>query len=100
MAKTANKSHNEVKELKSRIRDLEKEVRRLKKENSYYKKHQHMYEEIPETEEDIQEQKEIEVIKNGINCPHCGKGILREFEIMPGKVFGTCPICEYREKLK
>lgn len=58
-----------------------------------------MYEEIPDTEEDFEEQKEIEVIKNGVQCLECGKGIYQEFEILD-KCFGTCNICEHRKRLK
>ena len=97
MAKTEKKNHSELKLLRERIRDLEKEVRRLKKENSYHKKHQHMFEESQE--DDSTEQPEIEVIPHALpDCPDCGKGILRKFEIV-GRVFLTCEICDYRKKV-
>lgn len=97
MSKTKNKDHSELKLMRERIRDLEKEVRRLRKENSYYKKHQHQFEEA--NYGDSEEETEIEVIKNGITCKECARGIMREFEIMPGKCFRTCPICDHREKV-
>lgn len=97
IGKVKQKDHNELRYLKGIIRDLQKENRSLRKELAYHKKHQHQYEEsLEETEE---EKLEIDTIKNGVTCDNCGKGILKEFEIM-GKIFGTCPVCDHRKKLK
>lgn len=85
-----------MRHLRGVIRQLEKENRSLRKEIAYHKKHQHLYEESQH--EDSEPELEIEVIKNKDTCPDCARGILTEFEIMPGKVFQTCPVCDYRRK--
>ena len=97
MSKTKNKNHDEIRYLKGVIRQLEKENRSLRKENSYYKKHAHQFEESEY--ENNEEEVEIEVVSNKKMCPDCARGILKEFEIMPGKVFHTCPVCDYRAKV-
>lgn len=96
MGKVKKTNHSEVRYLKGKIRELNKEVRNLRKQLSYHKKHEHFF---VDNEEEIEDTEEVSEVETGIDCIHCGKGKYKEFEIM-GRVFGTCPICEHREKLK
>ncbi len=80
------------------IKELEKQVRSLQKENKELSKSKHIFIDKSDSDE-ISQDSEDTYIKPKKRCIHCGKGFLEEFEIM-GKVFGTCNICEHREKLK
>lgn len=99
MGKVKQKNADELRYLRGLIRELQKEVRTLRKELQYYKKRDH----ITERSQDVEisgdsEDTYIELVPR-IRCKDCGKGSYDEFEIMD-KVFGTCNVCGFREKLK
>lgn len=81
------------------IKELEKQVRSLQKENRELSKQKHIFIKDSQDDDDIAQDSEDTYIKPKKRCKSCGKGFLEEFEIM-GKIFGTCNICEHREKLK
>lgn len=65
----------EVKNLKQRIRQLERQ------QNNYY---------TPQQEKE-------EIVEKLPKCPGCGKGFLKEIEIV-NRVFSVCNLCDYRSK--
>lgn len=94
MGKTKNKNSSSEEYYKGEIRKLKKEVKQLRKQvqqNSH---------EPREQDEDIASDSEDTIIVSKLKpCLNCGKGKLIEFELV-GRVYGTCPICGHREKLK
>lgn len=79
---------------KSRIRELEAENRSLKKLIKQYEKY-----EKNDNAEEIVKDNEDTFPKKPSKCVSCGKGNMKEFEIM-GRVFATCSTCGERKKLK
>lgn len=73
------------------IRELNKEIRQLKKQIKELSKYQH----IP----DIEDIQESEPIIKSRTCPSCGKGKLKELDIV-GRIFEKCDICDHRKKIK
>ena len=77
----------------SEIRSLRKENKALHQRVKQLEKAQHIYEERLDPEE-------IEPVKHKFTtCSDCAKGKYIEFEIM-GRTYGTCNICNHRERLK
>lgn len=96
IGKIKNKNHDELRHYRGVIRELEKEVRKLKKELAYYKKHEHTFEQTEDSPEEIEESKADAKLKT---CESCGKGKMKEFEIV-GRIYATCDICEERVRIK
>ena len=71
------------------IRELRKEIKQLRQKIRQLEKQQNNYYDSEETEVDEQPRK----------CPNCGKGFLKEIEIV-NRVFDTCSLCDYRSKTK
>ncbi len=92
MGKTKNKNKSSEEYYRGEIRKLKKEVQQLRKQ---------LNQKLPtqEIEESVDsEDTHPTIYKHTKTCECCGKGKIRQFEII-GRMFEECDICEYRKKL-
>lgn len=73
------------------IRNLKKEIKHLKQRIRQLEKFEHNYNHPKEKDDEPLEQLK--------KCEQCGKGFLKEIEIV-GRIFETCSLCKYRSKTK
>lgn len=97
MSKTSRKTHDRSEHLHGLLREKEKEIKTLKQELRQFKKRESLYENNREEIQEVLVKKEEK--KKLRRCTDCSKGFYEEIELM-GKVFGTCKICGFRERLK
>lgn len=96
MGKTKNKTHSELEHLRGENKELRAENRSLKRRLRELEKHEHMFEEHEQSDE---KPEEVNMEDTYIRCTECGKGVMKEYELM-GRVYGTCTVCGERKKLR
>lgn len=96
MPKKRAKSSEEY--YKGIIRELEKENKSLKRRVKELERKEHFYDDAQDEEISTDtEDTHPTFFKPTRTCPDCGKGKLKEFELI-GRHYEECQICEYRRK--
>jgi hypothetical protein len=75
------------------IRELKKEIRQLRQQLRQYEKY--ASEPLSQDEEQATSTEDTYIKV----CKNCGKGKLKEIDIV-GRIFEQCDICDYRRKVK
>lgn len=97
MAKTKQKSRSDSEHMRGIIREYEKEIRSLRQQLRQFEK----YEQHSQDEEYKLDNEDTYVdLKMVKNCSSCGKGKIVETLAIMGKIYGTCNICEHKERMK
>lgn len=99
MSKSKRKNRSETEHIRGYIRELEKEIRSLRGQLKQYEKYERSQD--SETARDREDTfPSLEVPKLTKPCESCGKGtVIETLEIM-GKIYGTCNVCDYKERMK
>lgn len=85
-----NQEAKETEFYKGIIRNLKKEIKHLKQRIRQLEKFEHNYNNPKEKDDEPLEQLK--------KCPDCGKGFIKEIEIV-GRIFEVCSLCPHRKKL-
>ncbi len=98
MAKTKNKSHSELENVRGIIREYEKEIRSLRQQLRQYEK----YEARSQDDEIGTDSEDTHVeMKMTKDCDSCGKGKLVEtLNLGHRGIFGHCAHCGFHGKIK
>jgi hypothetical protein len=79
------------------LREYEKEIRSLRQQLRQYEKYEHR----SQDEEYRTDSEDTEVeLKMTKHCNSCGKGVVIQTLEILGKVYGTCNVCDYNERMK
>lgn len=92
MPKRREKSAEEF--YKGKVRELQKKNRQLEKRVRQLEKSEHLFEEALMSDEPI----EFDIITVERTCRECGKGKLKELNILD-RIFEECDVCDYRKKI-
>ena len=79
---------------KGKHREVTKENQHLKKRIRQLEKTEHMYEDVIMGEKEV----EYEEFKLNRYCEYCGKGKLKEINILD-RIFEECDTCDHRKKI-
>lgn len=98
MAKTKNKSHSELENVRGVIREYEKEIRSLRQQLRQFQK----YEARSQDDEVKTDTEDTHVeMKMTAECLNCGKGKLVEtLNLGHRGVFGQCAHCKFHGRIK
>jgi hypothetical protein len=97
MAKTKRKNHSELESMRGYVRQLEAEIRSLQKQLRQYEKYEQKGQDSEiqtDTEDTYVEQ------KFSIPCLDCGKGRMVETLEIRGNLYGTCPVCDAKGRIR
>lgn len=97
MAKTKNKSHSELENVRGYIREMEKEIRSLRQQLRQFEK----YSQTSQDEEYDKNDEDTHVeLKFKILCTHCEKNYMVEtLDLGHRGIFGQC-ICGHKGRMK
>lgn len=99
MAKTKNKSHNQLENTKGYIRELEKEIKSLRQQLRSYEKYERNIS-SQDTEYDSSSEDTRPNLKRTKHCDNCGKSkIVETLDLGKHGVFGRCDHCGFTGKM-
>lgn len=97
MAKTKNKSHSELENVRGYIREMEKEIRSLRQQLRQFEKYSQTSqdEEYDKNDEDTHVQLKFKIL-----CTHCEKNYMVEtLDLGHRGIYGEC-ICGHKGRMK
>jgi hypothetical protein len=96
LAKTKQKSRSESEHFRGILKEYEKEIRSLRQQLRQYEKYDRSQDEESSSDS---EDTQVQLLMTK-DCTCCGKGkVIETLQIM-GKTYGTCNMCDYKERLK